>query len=182
MNRAAEQAGVYEAALFSSTGGVLAVAGVGGSTAPPEPPPAAALRRARLQQSTATPEQTPEGVFSKLRVVVPVNTDDQLEPLKVLQVIEPVPKALAQDFETLRSGSDDYQKISLSRQGLKRLYALTLTLTLLLALTSALGLAVVLSERILGAARLAGGGHARRGARRLHAAPTGDLDATSSAC
>ena len=147
LNRAAEQAGVYEAALFTSTGGVLAVAGVGGSTAPPEPPPAAALRRARLQQSTATPEQTPEGVFSKLRVVVPVNTDDQLEPLKVLQVIEPVPKALAQDFETLRSGSDDYQKISLSRQGLKRLYGLTLTLTLLLALTSALGLAVVLSER-----------------------------------
>jgi len=53
LNRAAEQAGVYEAALFSSTGGVLAVAGVGGSTAPPEPPPAAALRRARLQQTTA---------------------------------------------------------------------------------------------------------------------------------
>jgi len=148
LNRAAEQAGVYEATLFSSTGNVLAVAGIGGSTAPPEPPPAAALRRARLQQSTATPEQTPEGVFSKLRVVVPVNTDDQLEPLKVLQVIEPVPKTLAQDFETLRSGSDDYQKISLSRQGLKRLYGLTLTLTLLLALTSALGLAVVLSERI----------------------------------
>jgi len=148
LNRAAEQAGVYEASLFTSTGGVLAVAGIGGSTATPEPPPAAALRRARLQQSTATPEQTADGVFTKLRVVVPVNTDDQLEPLKVLQVIEPVPKALAQDFETLRSGSDDYQKISLSRQGLKRLYALTLTLTLLLALTSALGLAVVLSERI----------------------------------
>ncbi len=34
-----------------------------------------------------------------------------------------------------------------SRQSLKRLYAVTLTLTLLLALTSALGLAVVLSER-----------------------------------
>jgi nitrogen fixation/metabolism regulation signal transduction histidine kinase len=147
LNRAAEQAGVYEAVLFSSTGGVLAVAGVGGSTAPPEPPAAAALRRARLQQTTATPEQAADGVFSKLRVVVPVNTDDQLEPLKVLQVIEPVPKALAQDFETVRAGWDDYQKISISRQGLKRDYALTLTLTLLLALTSALGLAVVLSER-----------------------------------
>ena len=30
-----------------------------------------------------------------LRVVTPVNTDDRLEPLKVLQVVEPVPKALA---------------------------------------------------------------------------------------
>ena len=32
LNRAAEQAGVYEAALFSTTGAVLAVAGIGGST------------------------------------------------------------------------------------------------------------------------------------------------------
>ena len=47
LNRAAEQTGVYEAALFSATGGVLAVAGVGGSTAPPESPPAGALRGAQ---------------------------------------------------------------------------------------------------------------------------------------
>ena len=176
LNRAAEQTGVFEAALFTSTGGVLAVAGVGGSTAPPEPPPAAALRRARLQQTTATPEQTPEGVFTKLRVVVPVNTDDQLEPLKVLQVIEPVPRALAQDFETVRSGSDDYQKISISRQGLKRLYGLTLTLTLLLALTSALGPRRRAVRAVLGAAGAACRRHARRGRRRFHAAPTGDVE------
>ena len=47
----------------------------------------------------------------------------------------------------MQAGWRDYQEISFSRQALKRLYALTLTLTLLLALTSALGLAVVLSER-----------------------------------
>ena len=47
----------------------------------------------------------------------------------------------------MQAGARDYQEISFSRQALKRLYAVTLTLTLLLALTSALGLAVVLSER-----------------------------------
>src|SRR5262249_26840160 len=47
----------------------------------------------------------------------------------------------------VQAGGRDYQEISFSRQSLKRLYAVTLTLTLLLALTSALGLAVVLSER-----------------------------------
>ncbi len=143
LNRATEQAGVYEAAVFTTTGGVLAVAGVGASTATPEPPPAAALRRARQQQTVA---EFDEG-RQLLRVVVPVNSDDRLEPVRVLQVMEPVPKALVQDFETVRSGWDDYQKISLSRQVFKRIYALTLTLTLLLTLTSALGLAVVLSER-----------------------------------
>jgi two-component system, NtrC family, nitrogen regulation sensor histidine kinase NtrY len=62
-------------------------------------------------------------------------------------VVEPVPKALAQEVDKVQAGARDYQEISFLRQSLKRLYAVTLTLTLLLALTSALGLAVVLSER-----------------------------------
>jgi nitrogen fixation/metabolism regulation signal transduction histidine kinase len=146
LNRSAEQAGVYEATLFSSTGNVIAVAGVGGSTAPPETPPAQALRRARLQQTFTAIEQRADGGIV-LRVVTPVNSDDRLEPLKVLQLIEPVPKPLAQEVEKVQAGARDYQEISFSRNSLKRLYAVTLTLTLLLALTSALGLAVVLSER-----------------------------------
>jgi nitrogen fixation/metabolism regulation signal transduction histidine kinase len=143
--RAAEQAGAFEAALYAPTGGVLAIAGTGQSTATPEPPPAQALRRARLQQQTTEIVQRDEGLW--LRVVVPVNSDDRLQPLKVLQVIEPVPRGLAQEVEKVQSGWRDYQEISFSRDALKRLYALTLTLTLLLALGSALGLAVVLSER-----------------------------------
>jgi nitrogen fixation/metabolism regulation signal transduction histidine kinase len=146
LNRAAEQGSVYEAALFSPTGSVLAVAGVGGSRATPEPPPAAALRLARLQQPYSKIEQSPDGSLV-LRAVVPVNTQDSLNPLKLLQITEPVPKSLAQDAERVQAGVRDYQELSFSRDALKRLYALTLTLTLLLALTSALGLAVVLSER-----------------------------------
>ena len=79
--------------------------------------------------------------------VVAVNSADPTEPLRVLQVIEPVPKQLQLDAEKVQSGYRDYQEISFSRTALKRLYALTLTLTLLLALLSALGLAVVLSEQ-----------------------------------
>jgi len=146
LNRAAEQAGIFEAVLYSSTGSVLAVAGIGGSTAPPEPLPAQALRNARLQVPYARQEESADGRLL-LRVVMPVNSDDRLEPLKVLQVVEPVPKGLGLDVEKVRAGARDYQEISFSRQSLKRLYAVTLTLTLLLALTSALGLAVVLSER-----------------------------------
>jgi len=146
LNRASEQAGIYEAGLFSSSGGVLAVAGVSGSTLTPEPPPAQALRRARLQQTYSAIEQiSDQGLF--LRVVVPVNSSDPLEPLRVLQVVEPVPKQLQQDADKVQAGYRDYQEISFSRTALKRLYALTLTLTLLLALLSALGLAVVLSEQ-----------------------------------
>jgi nitrogen fixation/metabolism regulation signal transduction histidine kinase len=146
LNRAAEQAGIYEAALYSTSGNVIAVAGVGGLTATPEPPPARALRLARLQQPFAEAEQNAERGLM-LRVVVPVNTPGRLDPLRVLQVIEPVPRTLAQDMDKVQAGARDYQEISFSRTALKQLYALTLTLTLLLALTCALGLAVVLSER-----------------------------------
>ncbi|HEX4884772.1 MAG TPA: ATP-binding protein [Casimicrobiaceae bacterium] len=145
LSRVAGQSGASEAALFTSTGTVLAVAGTASLTAPPEPPNAQSLRRARLQQATSELVQR-EDVLS-LRVVVPVNSSDRLDPLKVLQLVEPVPRGLAQEVEKVQAGWRDYQEISFSRNALKRLYALTLTLTLLVALGSALGLAVVLSER-----------------------------------
>ena len=145
LTRAAEQAGVYEAALYAPSGSVLAVAGLSGAMTP-EPLSGDALRRARLQQVYAKVEQTQDAGLM-LRVVVPVNSSDRMDPLRVLQVVERVPRTLAQDLEKVQAGARDYQEISFSRAALKRLYQLTLTLTLLLALTSALGLAVVLSER-----------------------------------
>jgi nitrogen fixation/metabolism regulation signal transduction histidine kinase len=145
LNRASEQAGIYEAALFSSTGGVLAVGGISGSMATPEPPPPQALQRARVQKTFSVVEESPDQVL--LRVVVPVNSSDPNAPLRVLQVVEPVPKQLQEDAKKVQAGYRDYQEISYSRVALKRLYAMTLTLTLLLALFSALGLAVVLSEQ-----------------------------------
>jgi nitrogen fixation/metabolism regulation signal transduction histidine kinase len=168
LSRAAEQVGVYEAALFSPSGSVIAVAGLGGGMTP-EPLPADALRRARLQQTYAKVEQTQDAGLM-LRVVVPVNSSDRLDPLRVLQVIERVPRTLAQDLEKVQTGARDYQELTFSRAALKRLYRLTLTLTLLLALTSALGLAVVLSERFAaplgllaeGTRAVAGGDFSRR--------------------
>ena len=58
-----------------------------------------------------------------------------------------MPRTLAQEAERVQAGVRDYRELTLLRTSLKQLYQLTLALTLLLALTSALGLAVVLSER-----------------------------------
>ena len=146
LNRAAEQANVYEAALFSPTGSVIAVAGMGGSRATPEPPPATALRLARLQQPYSKIEQAADGGLV-LRVVVPVNTDDSFESAQAVAGHRTGAENRSRRMRNVQAGMRDYQELSFSRNALKRLYALTLTLTLLLALTSALGLAVVLSER-----------------------------------
>ena len=58
-----------------------------------------------------------QGTFADL-----VERGDRLDPLRVLQVIEPVPKALAQDMEKVQAGARDYQEISFSRTALKRVY------------------------------------------------------------
>ena len=84
----------------------------------PEPPPAQALRRARLQQPFSVIEQMgDQGLM--LRVVVPVNSSDPLEPVRVLQVIEPVPKQLQLEADKVQAGYRDYQEISFSRAGVE---------------------------------------------------------------
>jgi nitrogen fixation/metabolism regulation signal transduction histidine kinase len=70
------------------------------------------------------------------------------EDIRVLQLLEHVPKQLADDAEAVQSVYRDYQGLSLSRLGLKRLYGLTLTLSLLLALLCALAISFFISERL----------------------------------
>ena len=65
--------------------------------ATPEPPPAQALRRARLQQTYRAIEQTADARARCCASSCRSTRDDRLEPLKLLQVIEPVPRALSQD-------------------------------------------------------------------------------------
>ena len=98
-----------------------------------------------MQQPYSAIEALGEGGL-QLRVLVPVN--DVTGATLLLQLIQPVPRALARDAQTVQEIYRDYQELSLSRLGLKRLYALTLTLSLLLALLSALLLAILFSGRL----------------------------------
>ncbi len=142
-----EQAGVEEATLFTARGKVLVFSGNERSGIVPEPPSSAAMRQIRLQKTYSVIEAIPErGLY--LRVLAPVNVISLAEETRVLQLLQAVPRQLAQDAEIVQTGYREYQELQLSRRGLKRLYAITLTLTLLLSLLSALGLAFVLSNRL----------------------------------
>jgi PAS domain S-box-containing protein len=147
LNALREQAGVQEATLFGERGKVLAFAGNERAGLIPEPPGPSALRQLRAQRAHSAIEAIPEkGLY--LRVLVPVFGLSLADEPRVLQLLQPVPKQLAQDAEAVQSGYREYQELTLSRRGLKRLYGLTLTLTLLLALLSALALGFVLSDRL----------------------------------
>jgi nitrogen fixation/metabolism regulation signal transduction histidine kinase len=147
LNTLREQAAVDEAALFTVRGKVLAFTSNELSGIAPEPPSPAAMRQIRLQQPYSAIESVPDrGLY--LRVLAPVDVVSLTEDARVLQLLQAVPAQLAHDAEVVQSGYREYQELQLSRRGLKRLYAITLTLTLLLALLSSLGLAFVLSNRL----------------------------------
>ncbi|MDR0481161.1 MAG: HAMP domain-containing protein [Gallionellaceae bacterium] len=65
-----------------------------------------------------------------------------------LQFMQPVSAQLSRDAQTVQAVSRDYQQLSLSRLGLKRLYGITLTLSLLIVLLSAVSAAFIISERL----------------------------------
>lgn len=83
-----------------------------------------------------------------LRVLVTVKPLHQAGTRKILQLIQPVPQALSVDAETVQEVYRDYQELSLSRVGLKRLYGVALTLSLLIVLLSAVSAAFFLSARL----------------------------------
>jgi len=140
-----EQAGVLEATLYSGRGRVVAHSGPGRGGLLPELPGGAAQKEIRAGRSHGVVESIPDkGLY--LRALVPLA--DSGEEQRVLQLVQPVPKQLGQDAEAVQSGYREYQELTLSRRGLKRLYGVTLTLTLLLAFLSAAALAFVLSDRL----------------------------------
>jgi PAS domain S-box-containing protein len=147
LNALREQAGAQEATLYTQRGKVIAFSGNERVGLMPEPPSAEALRQIRMQRNYSGIESLPErGLY--LRVLTPVNVLSLGEETRVLQLVQPVPKQIAQDAETVQTGYREYQEQTLARRGLKRLYGITLTLTLLLALLSALALAFLLSDRL----------------------------------
>jgi nitrogen fixation/metabolism regulation signal transduction histidine kinase len=147
LNALREQAGVQEATLFSERGKVLVFSGNERVGLLPELPGAIALQQIRARKHYSAVESLPDkGLY--LRALVPVPVPNLTDELRVLQLLQPVPRQLAQDAEIVQSGYREYQELTLSRRGLKRLYGVTLTLALLLALLSAAALAFVLSDRL----------------------------------
>jgi nitrogen fixation/metabolism regulation signal transduction histidine kinase len=147
LNGLREQTGAQEATLFGERGRVLAFSGNERVGLMPEAPGPAALRQIRANRAYSAIESLPEkGLY--LRALVPVSVPSLAEGSRVLQLLQPVPQQLARDAEAVQSGYRQYQELTLSRRGLKRLYGLTLTLTLLLALLSAGALGFVLSDRL----------------------------------
>ncbi|MEO5677418.1 MAG: ATP-binding protein [Usitatibacter sp.] len=147
LNRLREQHSIEEATLLTSRGKVLAQAGADPVALLPDLPGPNLMRQVRAQQMVRSIEEIPErGLY--LRVIVPVNVLTIADDIRILQVLQRVPTAIAKDAQLVAAGDTEYQQLLLARVDLKRIFGLTLTLAMLLTLFSALALAFVLSERL----------------------------------
>jgi len=142
-----EQSSVQELTLFDERGGVVAHVSGERTTLLPVLPDRAVLWQVRQQQPYSRIEEVPERGLV-MHVIVPVYTSSLTGETRVLQLVQPVPARLAHDAQAVQLAYQEYQQISVSRLGIKRIYGLALTLTLMLALLMTFVIAYLLSERL----------------------------------
>ncbi len=148
LNRMREQSGVADALIVSAGNKVIATSSRDLGKLLPDLPTQAQLRQARQTRSFMAVEGVDRAL--SLRVIVPIVPASLSDEMRFLQLTQPVPAVLAANAESVQSVYRAYKELSLSRDGLREIYLLTLTLTLLLALFSAIALAFVLSRRLSG--------------------------------
>ena len=147
LGRLRAQAGVQEAVVVNASGRVLASSSEDVTRLVPELPTPQALRQARATRTYAAVDAA-AGKPLALRVVVPVATLALADEPRYLQLRQTVPEQFGRSAEAVEAAYRDYRELALSRQGLKSIYIVTLTLTLSMALLVAIALAVLLANRL----------------------------------
>ncbi len=157
LNRLREEIAADQATVFTGSGQLLAVSSADidptADVVPPETPDTVTLRSLREQQGMRTIESVGNSGL-RLRVIVALPVRQLLADPVFMQVIQAVPDRIARHAENVQVAFQDYQQLSLGRQGLKQIFTLTLTLTLLLALFAAMAIALVLARRLTAPLRL----------------------------
>ena len=146
LNDLREKSGVQDAALFTPQGGILAVSSGDASSFLPDLPSVSQLRQARQRIYGNIEPINGKGLY--LRVLIPVSVQDIAGEMRILQLLQPVPKSLATTAEAVQDVYQDYQQLSYSRTALREVFALTLTLVMMLAMFTAVAIAFVLSRRL----------------------------------
>jgi nitrogen fixation/metabolism regulation signal transduction histidine kinase len=139
------QASVYEAVVLSANGRLMASATEDVAKLVPDLPTPALLRQARLQRGVTAVDATP-GRALALRALMPIEPLGIAGEPRFLQLRARVPPNLARNAEAVESAYRDYRELALSREGLKRIYVVTLSFALLLALFVAVAVAVTQSR------------------------------------
>lgn len=148
-----------EATIINGNGHVIATSSADYQNLIPDLPTPAMLQQAAatsrysaIEGEYIDPETTNmDETALQLRVIVLMPRSFGLsfqKELYFLQLVQPISTSLAVDAEALRAAYSEYQVRSLSRSGLRKIYIVTLTLTLLLAVFAAIAAAFQIASNL----------------------------------
>lgn len=161
LTRLRETSGAIDAMVFTTSGRLIAFSTDKLGTLLPPLPPAAVLNQLRTARgySAADSDDLTANLGDaglQLRVIVPVGSPERTDTKlgvtsesRWLQLTQPVSDKIAQNAREVQKGYLDYQELALSRQSLRNLFAVTLTLALLLAVFAAIAVALYLSKKLV---------------------------------
>ncbi|WP_253195069.1 ATP-binding protein [Hydrogenophaga sp. A37] len=162
MERLRRQLGASDMVLWSSSGQALATAGASRFDFTPNRPATAVLRSVRANRVVAQIEGLEEGSDgaeqaelavgqARIKVLALVRAPGfgLEDESRYLQVAVPLPAALVTDALAVQVANREYQERALGREGLRRMYIGTLTLSLFLSVFGAVLLAVLLGNQMV---------------------------------
>ena len=155
LERLREQLPANDVLLWSGSGQLIASAGQSRFLLNPERPTTQQLRNLRAQRSLAVVEGLDEPGLNavnnariKALAVVSHPSLGLLGEPRVLQVTQSLPPTLVANAIAVQEANREYQERALARDGLRRMYIGTLTLSLFLAVFGSVLLAIILGNQL----------------------------------
>jgi nitrogen fixation/metabolism regulation signal transduction histidine kinase len=155
LERIRDQLSANDVILWSGNGQLIASAGQSRFQLNPERPTPQQLRNTRSQRSVAIIEGLDEPALAtvsnariKAMAVVSSSGVGLLAEPRFLQVTQTLPSTLVANAIAVQEANREYQERALGRDGLKRMYIGTLTLSLFLAIFGAVLLAILLGNQL----------------------------------
>jgi nitrogen fixation/metabolism regulation signal transduction histidine kinase len=156
LERAREQVGANDMVLWSSSGRLIAAAGQSRYSLNPERPSAQQFRNVRTQRVITWIDGLDDDVVPvpgalasiKALVLVASSSLGLTGGTRFLQVSQLLPDTFVSNALAVTAANREYQERALARDGLRRMYIGTLTLSLFLAVFGAVLLAVILGNQI----------------------------------
>ncbi len=139
--------GAGELTLYGSNGRLVATASAEPTASPPPRPDEAILLQVR--QGRPYIGLDPTGAGLQMRVVVPVRRGPTAEERLVLQALFPVPERFAELAHGVEAAVAKYRELAYLRGPLKRSFALSLSLVLLLSVLAAVWAAIAAARRLV---------------------------------
>ncbi|MDE2607122.1 MAG: HAMP domain-containing protein [Burkholderiales bacterium] len=155
LERLREQMGAIDMVLWNASSQMIASAGQSRFQLNPERPTPQQLRAARTQRAFTVVEGLEDPAVVNTRdarvkaiVALPASNLGLLSETRYLQATAIIPPTLVANALAVQEANREYQERALAREGLRRMYIGTLTLSLFLAVFGAVLLAIVLGNQL----------------------------------